>query len=493
MSVYLTDTGFQQKTLVDLRTELEAAYTSVFGSTVDLSPEGPLGQIIAINAKMLADLWEGAQEIYTSRDPDQATGEALDNICAETGISRLPATAATAPDVLNWLPFNTATTIPAGSKIKAANSPATYGLIEGIAGVLHATASPYNVYNGVRLKYITGTAGDTRRLGVNGYNCVFVIQSGDTDAEVVRILADTLNANNLGVTATPQTLNGVLYIQIIGDHTLTPIIGFTDDATSQQAVKGDFLCDTVGLRSVPAMALDTIATPVTNWLSIEQPVAGMDGTGTETDTALRLRRLTGMRSGTGTDEAIRQAIYRVSGVTKAVVTSNRGDIQDLQGRPAHSFEAVVFGGTDQAVATAIWNTMPSGIQDFGNVTPVPKVTGKDGLLHPVHFSRPVPVYAWAKVVVSEYNYEETTPDDMVAAIQEAVSTWGNANFGLGDDYVLQKLYAPVYTVKGLYTLTIQIAVTAAASGTPTYVGANIGVSSREYLSFAASRVEVVLP
>ena len=206
-----------------------------------------------------------------------------------------------------------------------------------------------------------------------------------------------------------------------------------------------------------------------------------------------------MRSGTATEDAILQAVYRVPGVSKVLVTSNRTMVTDSESRPPKSFEVTVVGGSDSLVAQAIWDTAPAGIEIYGNfaTTPTdmrPTALGKDGLLKRVNFSHPVPRFAWVEVTVNAYNPEETTPDNLESAIKEAIVSWATTNMGLGDNMIIQKFYGPIYTsVPGIQSVTLRMALTEGAGDTPSYASTSpLAIASREFASFALGQVEVIL-
>lgn len=501
MSVFLDSTGFKPKTLTDIRQEIDADHVATFGAGVDLSPEGPLGQHVSLSSKRDADLWEGAQEIYTSRDPDQATGEALDNIAAETGVTRLSPTQARCDGVILWTAMTTATTVPAGSRAKSASAPATYSLESDVTGALLATgpfkalklrlSSPFVDGDTVELicgsqiaqyQYIESTHGT-----VANFLEVFFVP------EVESVITDS--------GASYEFTGNQHYVKVVfaSPTAVTSALSLELNANSQQGQSGAFVADDMGAKSVPAYTLDTVSTPIAGWLAVEQPAAGVDGTDTETDTALRLRRIRGMRSGTGTEDAIRESIFRVTGVSLAQVTSNRTMLTDTESRPPKSFEAVVVGGNDSAVAQAIWNTAPAGIEMYGNFPTAPTdmrpmAIGKDGLQKRVNFSRPVAKFAWVEVTVNSYNTEETTPANLEAAIKDAIVSWGAQNMGMGDNMILQKFFGPVYaSVPGIGSITLRIALTASAGDTPVYSPTGpLAVAAREHASFALGQVEVVL-
>ena len=71
---YVTPYGFKKPTLVEIKSDLEALFRGAFGEGTDLDPEAPLGQVVALLSRREALIWDGAEEVYTSRDPKSATG-----------------------------------------------------------------------------------------------------------------------------------------------------------------------------------------------------------------------------------------------------------------------------------------------------------------------------------------------------------------------------------------------------------------------------------
>ena len=117
MSYGLLTTGFAPKTYTIIVAELEAAFKGVFGASIDLAAQGPFGQLIGILAEREAEVWDAAQEVYASFDPDQATGQALDALSALTGTLREQATNST---VTVTCTGTAGTTIPAGTQFSVA-------------------------------------------------------------------------------------------------------------------------------------------------------------------------------------------------------------------------------------------------------------------------------------------------------------------------------------------------------------------------------------
>ena len=74
-------------------------------------------------------------------------------------------------------------------------------------------------------------------------------------------------------------------------------------------------------------------------------------------------------SGKGTEGAIRRAIREVMNEgDRVIVRSNRTEETDAAGRPHHSFEVIVWSADtypDQAIALAIWGSIPAGRGTYG--------------------------------------------------------------------------------------------------------------------------------
>lgn len=88
----LTPTGFDQKSLEEILTEIETEQLATIGPALNQEATSIVGQINGIFAAKLAELWEVALAVYQSAYPDGASGVPLDNVAAITGAVRLPAT-----------------------------------------------------------------------------------------------------------------------------------------------------------------------------------------------------------------------------------------------------------------------------------------------------------------------------------------------------------------------------------------------------------------
>lgn len=173
----------------------------------------------------------------------------------------------------------------------------------------------------------------------------------------------------------------------------------TNSGGSPANVDVDAEAEVAGFYVANAGTITGIATPVTGWSAVTNIADADTGSAAEQDPALRVRRDDELVSGgTSPPDAIRARVRDVTGVSSVVVELNTSDaydaIRDLAG---HSVRCVVQGGTDGAVAAAIWNACAAGIETQGSLSVI--ITDDGGFPRVVRFSRPSNVNAYATVRV----------------------------------------------------------------------------------------------
>lgn len=87
----VTNLGFKPKALTQVQTELNQALQAAFGDNINLAPTSVFGQLVAIMAERETSLWQLGQALYNSQNPAAASGLAVDNILALSGVQRLAA------------------------------------------------------------------------------------------------------------------------------------------------------------------------------------------------------------------------------------------------------------------------------------------------------------------------------------------------------------------------------------------------------------------
>ncbi len=478
MGVFVTADGFVKKSFDELKTYYEEEFKAIFGTEIDLDPTGPFGQLIGLLAKRDADLWDGAEEIYNSRDPDIAEGLSLDKIGAETGVIRQQATETLVQSV--FLYGDEGTLIEEGKRVRQSEGEHTD--IEYL--LLEDTEITKNNCRYIELKMDGPSDAELFRITIDTVNYDYTASvPPDTAEDVAQELKDALDAGVFAGTAT--RVGDVLQIQQTNiDFDITFTANINEELL---ASAGDFEAELAGIYPVPTDTLDTIVTPVSGWDDVNNPNAGVTGRPTETDIEYRIRRANTLLTGNATEEAIVQAISNnVAGVTKVSIVSNRTDAT-VGALPPHSFRVTVAGGDDDDIGQQIWNTQPAGIQSVGSEHVV--VVDSEGNNQDVYFSRPTPIYIHVKVLRSKYT-EESYPINGDDQIKDNIVEWAFFNQPIGKDVIRQRLNTPIYEVPGIEDLQVTIDGTANPGDPPTYAAQNIDIADNEYADFATDRIIV---
>jgi hypothetical protein len=170
------------------------------------------------------------------------------------------------------------------------------------------------------------------------------------------------------------------------------------------------------------------------------------------------------------------------------VYENTGDVVNGDGLPPKSIEAVVQGGTDSAIAAALWAAKPAGIETFGTTSQV--VTDIQGNNQTVNFSRPEQVELYIAAIVTPNTNPAEGPlypadgNDQVAA---ALLAFGNEQ-EVGVDVFPVRFMAAILSVQGVNAVDLYI------DSIPVPVNqAPITIGTRQLASFDSSRIEVTNP
>jgi uncharacterized phage protein gp47/JayE len=211
--------------------------------------------------------------------------------------------------------------------------------------------------------------------------------------------------------------------------------------------------------------------------------ASVDGRNRETDEELRVRFANSKEvNAKGTIDAIYSNLLQVSGVEEVQVYENATSSTDALGVPAHSFSAVVLGGSAADIAQVLWETKPAGIMAYGNSSV--SVTDSQGIPHTIGFSRPVDVVPIMEITVSQAE-GESLPSDFEGQIKEALAEYISANFGVGDDLIYSRLFIPIQSVEG-----VQIDSLVIGTQQGSLSSTNITVAFDEIISYAQSSVSI---
>lgn len=222
---------------------------------------------------------------------------------------------------------------------------------------------------------------------------------------------------------------------------LAPI---TNPGGAPAPIAGTWEAEQTGPIAAPAGTLTGIATPVFGWTAVSNPLDAIPGTNVETDSEYRARRASELATGgTAPLDAIRADIARVAGVLQVAVFANDTDFADSAGRPPHSVEAMVLGGTDQAVADQLWKSKGAGIQTHGGVTTT--VLDSQGINRAVKHSRPTLRDVWVAIELKR----DPSAYAGNLAVQTAVQAWHDANLRMGSQVTLARVITLTQQVAGV--------------------------------------------
>lgn len=469
---YVTDTGLKKKTLQELRTETENGLKQVFGVGFETAVDSPNGLLISQLALANSRLWDLAQEVYSSLDPNQATGTALDARASFNGVTRKPAEACTVTAMLYT--EDASATIHAGSIANRQRGDLDFTLDEAVS-INRASCAEL-------LLDISDVESGTYTLEFSFGNVSWDTTSSTTLASLIT------GAGGIA----EETTRGLRVTYSSGSVGLTGSI--PDGVIVQAGMPGKFTAVSTGYQTCEIGELDNIPISVDGWSSVYNYEAGTPGADLESDASLRVRREAAakVKKSKATDPATEAALLDVPGVTTARVFSNRGFDTNADGVPGKSFTSLVVGGTDADIARCIYENQPSGIQSWGNTSV--NVTDSHGFEQQISFSRPTPKYLWVKFYYHVYD-EEVFPG--ADAIKQAMVEWADKQYTLGKDVIPTRIPGGIYElVAGVGVAMAHVAITDSPDTVPSSGDysweAALAIQPFAYAVLEEDRIETIL-
>lgn len=482
MGYGVTKYGFIMKRGDQVLADLKASVQELF-PTLDLSDQTPEGQIIGVISKPITDLWEIANADYNAQYPNSAEGQSLDNVCELNAITRLGASPDRAVLSLNG---DEGTIVNTTFQVQTIDKSVTFQAQES------ATISVANTNK--MILDVTTIADSVDYIITINQHTVSINSGVVATAESISILiVDEINALTDLIFA-----NAIL--PLVPDGTFTILSNDTDNAfTAYPDVNftiNDFWTPIVTLATVdgsipaPTNTITQIVTPVFGLANVTNLKDAELGREIETDTHLRERRYASIRIvGAATVEAIKARILQqVDGVTQCKVYENVEDVIDIDGLLPHSLLVLAVGGSDLDIANKIWETRSAGIQTNGNISTI--IYDSMNEPHNIKFSRPTNDYIWLRITLTVF--PSTFPANGVAAITDAILE-KSTSFGIGDEVLIQSFYCPIYSVAGVESAYIEMAMTTDLTPPLVYGTSNILIGKQEASIFDSSRIEIIIP
>jgi uncharacterized phage protein gp47/JayE len=487
----ITAAGFVKPQLSDIQDEVNKTLRSKFGEDINTSAGSFFGQISGVMSERESKVWDAMQDVYGSQVPDQAFGASLDNVGALRGVPRLGARKSTVQGVKL---FGTAgTPIPGlSTQFSVQNAPSSVFRLDGDV-VLGAGQSCIQTVGFSAVP----TAGQWALL-INGTQTPWMAWNANAAAVQAAIRAlrfcsgctvtgtyplftvNFLGAGTGGFMIQPlfAALTDGLVTGAMMPVVMTPLI--TQAGVDQANVNATAL-DT-GPMIANAGTLNVINTPVSGLTAVLNTLDAVVGRDVEKDGPYLARQNQELQiSGAGTFEAIRSKLLQLNGVTAAFIFENDTDVVDSGGRPPHSFEVVVQGGTDADIAALLWATKPAGIRTVGAIPMV--VVDSQGQDQTVYFSRPevLPIY-----IVLQVRTNASYPLNGDATATQLLVDSGNA-LGIGKDVItIPKLISAIGQIPGIIDATLLIGLAPAPTTSD-----NVLVGLDQISAFDTGRVTVV--
>ena len=482
----ITETGLRIKRFDTILSEINAFQTEGFGVQVGANTRSFLNVLNTSVADKIAELWELGADIHHNLSPMSAEGAALDNAVQFGGNSREKARSTYYPIHCEC---TEGITLDEETLIESDTNPAIKFL-----SAEERTISR-SAFNKAKVKVVSTQAGEAYTVALNGTLYSYTCKAQDGPEAILGGLRDLILADEAeAFTASVDGENVLLVIEAADVESENSML-LTDNLTTESVTAIiSFASEEPGEVSLPNGAITKIVTAPTGFLSCTNPCGYVAGRLLETDVELRQSYVDKIfsRSSRMTD-SIRSAILaNCAGVTAAQVYENRTNETDSEGRPPHSVEAVVDGGSNSDIAEQILATVSAGITTYGSVSV--DVPGEDDDMIEVCFNRPTYIYCWFKVTLTiskaslvPANYAELVE----TAIVDAMSQVEN-----GEDVVPQQQFLPaIYEqVPGISYIDVSIYTTTSASeGQPSsYPLRSVEITNRQRAMTSSTRIEVAL-
>lgn len=427
----VTDQGFEIKRLAQVINDLEAAARNNFGDGVQTDVNAALGRALRIVASPLADLWETNEQVYNSFSAASATGIALDRLVSFVGIRRHDSKPSVAQALLT---AEYDTNIPVNSSVSSSYTGKNFYVQSPVFFNLHQLSK-------IWIDAVNAIPGERYSVTYDSATISYTAVDGDSKETILQYFASQM-ARIPSFNSKYDIETGYLFVESV-DVFRTFEFSLTANLVCRQATKvATIIAEEDGPLEQPAESIDTIAAPVSGWVSVINPEAASTGRDKETDIELRLRFEKSKETrASNTLEAIYSALIGVQDVGEVQVYENDTHETDERGLPPHSIAAIVQGGSSVEIAQEIWSNKPAGIQTYGNT----KISIQDsqGFNRQIKFIRPVqvPIYINLQITALK-DFASTGEDD----IKDALASYADKYLKISDTVIYSRLYTPINEV-----------------------------------------------
>ncbi|AAY53129.1 MULTISPECIES: baseplate J/gp47 family protein [Listeria] len=203
--------------------------------------------------------------------------------------------------------------------------------------------------------------------------------------------------------------------------------------------------------NVAANTITVVAEPSEDILKVNNPLGATGGSKKENDTTYRARIKVAMQASPGPPiNGIITALNQVPGVRSVSVVENNSMTVDSSNNPAKSVHIYAFGGIEEEIGEAIFNSVAAGVQTVGNIAV--KVKDLSDFEHVVYYDRAtaLQIYAGIDVIVNS-KFEESGEND----IKQAVLNYINS-LNMGESVIHSYIYPELYKIAGIKIASVKI-------------------------------------
>lgn len=234
-------------------------------------------------------------------------------------------------------------------------------------------------------------------------------------------------------------------------------------------------------NNVPANTITKTTEVISGIDSVTNNQQTLGGRDRESDTKLRQRYFDSLdRPGGSTTTAIRANILEETQASACIVLENVTMQVDSEGLPRKSFESIVYGGTNENIAQAIFEKKPAGIEPFGSITEI--VTDSSNNNHQIKFSRATPINIYFDMDL------DTNGDYPLNGNEQVTEMLVNyiSSVGVGENVIYNKIIDIIFNIEGINDI-IRLKIGKVPSPTSED---NIEIQSREVAETDSSNVVI---
>lgn len=475
----VTQKGFVLKRLDVILDEIQSYQSDKFGFDVRQNDQSFLNVLNIAMSNQLAEIWEAAQNSYYAKWPSTSEGINLDNSVQYGGIRR-------AKNRQTFYPIHC--TGDDGTYVRQGAVIATNTMPK----VKLMAASEFDItrdnFNSVKIRVASNEPG-IYSVSINGNQYSYSHSTGE-DISIIHGLAAAIT--NADYKITVDTEDNCLIIEDITIARSNALVLSENLTTAEVTTIATFGTEYYGKIILANKTITEIVTAISGLVSVTNLLEPTYGRMEETDVELRHSYISksAIRSSRMIASITSQLTNNVANVETATGYENETDETDEAGRPPHSIEIIVEGGSEMDIAQVILDKKAGGIQTYGTISV--DVPGDYGDTIPIRFNRPQYIYVWLKVKL--YGNSALLPTNYAALTIDAITNYCK-DLVAGDSLISQLLHEGIYySVGGITYIEIKAVASTDSAHVPIeseYTLINVKASQRQKVLVSDTRIGVV--